>query len=138
MLDLVLSRETEKDGSCMFDAIHDQIQHIPELKNYAHSHWELRWKLVSEGYDKFLVTGKLLLGQGTAEDWKRKMSNPTEYGDEVVLNLACNLLSVTIIIIPAFKESGHNSGLGITFIKALNKPKHPPIFLFYYPENISD
>ena len=88
-----------------------------------------------EGYDKFLVTGKLLLWQGTAEDWKRKMSNPTEYGDEVVLNLACNLLSVTIIIIPAFKESGHNSGLGITFIKALNKPQHPPIFLFYYPDS---
>ena len=27
-LDLVLSGETEKDGSCMFDAIYDQIQHI--------------------------------------------------------------------------------------------------------------
>ena len=56
-LDLVLSGETEKEGSCMFDAILDQIQYIPELKYFAHSHWELRWKIVSEGYDKFLMTG---------------------------------------------------------------------------------
>ena len=48
---------------------------------------ELRRKIVSEGYDKFLLTRNFQLRFGTAEEWKRKIYNPSEYGDEVVLNL---------------------------------------------------
>ena len=50
---------TPGDGSCMFHAILDQIQSIPELQDYASSHFELRWKIVSDGYKMFLETDKL-------------------------------------------------------------------------------
>ena len=51
--------ETPADGSCMFHSLYDQIQLNPDLADYAESQWELRWKLVSEGYEKFLITDKL-------------------------------------------------------------------------------
>ena len=78
--------ETPADGSCMFWALLDQIQSNPVLKNYAESHWELRWKVVSEGYETFLKTGVLSWPDdpmtGSLKEWKTKMLNPTEYGDE--------------------------------------------------------
>ena len=49
---------TPPDGSCMFHALFDQIQGQPSLKDYADSHHELRFKLVCEGYSKFLETEK--------------------------------------------------------------------------------
>ena len=81
------------------------------------------------------MTRNFQLRFGTAEEWKRKIYNPSEYGDEVVLNLASNLLSLNIIIVPAFKESGVYTGLGITLIKPLDTPKHPPVILFYYSDS---
>ena len=78
--------ETPADGSCMFSALLDQIQSNPVLKNYAESHWELRWKVVSEGYETFLKTGVLSWPDdpltGSMKEWRTKMLNPTEYGDE--------------------------------------------------------
>ena len=50
---------TPGDGSCMFHAILDQILNIPSLQDYASSHFELRWKIVSDGYKSFLETDKL-------------------------------------------------------------------------------
>ena len=50
---------TPGDGRCMFHAILDQIQSILELQDYASSHFELRWKIVSDGYKMFLETDKL-------------------------------------------------------------------------------
>ena len=32
---------------------------IPELQDYASSHFELRWKIVSDGYTMFLESDKL-------------------------------------------------------------------------------
>ena len=43
----------------MFHALLDQIQSIPDLEDYASSHNELRWKIVSDGYKLFLETEKL-------------------------------------------------------------------------------
>ena len=57
----VLDKETPGDGSCMFHALLDQIQSHPSLPPYADSHWELRYKIVSEGYDLFIAT--YLLGR---------------------------------------------------------------------------
>ena len=75
----------------MFSALLDQIQSNPVLQNYAESHWELRWKVVSEGYETLLKTGVLSWPDdpmtGSMKDWRSKMLIPTEYGDEVVLNL---------------------------------------------------
>ena len=42
----------------MFHALFDQIQGQPSLKDYADSHHELQFKLVCEGYSKFLETEK--------------------------------------------------------------------------------
>ena len=69
----------------MFSALLDQIQSNPVLQNYAESHWELRWKVVSEGYETLLKTGVL--------SWPDDpmTGTPTEYGDEVVLNLVANI-----------------------------------------------
>ena len=100
------------DGSCMFHAILDQIQNNPSLSSYAESHWELCWKIVSEGYDKFLKTDLLCWPDdplvGSKKEWRKKMLDPNEWGDEVVLNIASNLLEVDIKIIPAFQESSCN------------------------------
>ena len=47
------------EGSCLFHSLLDQIQSIPELQDYASSHFELHWKIVSDGYKLFLETDKL-------------------------------------------------------------------------------
>ena len=59
--------------------------------------------------------------------------DPNEWRDEVVLNIASNLLEVDIKIIPAFKESSCNEGF--TIIKPLNNAKHDPLFLFSFSES---
>ena len=68
------------------------------------------------------------------------MSSPDEFGqyewgDDVVLQLATNVLSVDVAIIPAFKESAGHRDLGITIIRSIEKPKHEPLYLFYYSES---
>ena len=37
--------------------------------------------------------------------WKKRMSGSGEWGDEVCLNLACNVLGVNIVIAVAFQDS---------------------------------
>ena len=139
-LDFILSPsqpETPADGSCLFHSILDQIKFNPELRNEAFSHLEIRWKIVNYGYDVFLKTKKLpWTDVGTPEEWKRRMSNPSEWCDGVALQLASNVFSVDIVIIFAFQESAEaiDKNLGITIIKCLEKPKHQPIFLFLFPD----
>ena len=62
--------------------IKDQIQSIPELQDYASSHFELRWKIVSDGYKMFLETDKLSWPndpiQSPAFDLTDEISNMTE------------------------------------------------------------
>ena len=124
----------------MFHAILDQIQSIPELQDYASSHFELRWKIVSDGYKMFLETDKLSWpdeGEDicTKKEWKTYMLNPTTWGDEVVLSLASNLLELDINIIPAFRESGLDPVSGVTTIKPLVCAKHQAIHLFQFSES---
>ena len=45
------------------------------------------------------------------------MLNPNEWGDEIVLQLASNLLEVEFEIIPAFKESATDPGADLTVIR---------------------
>ena len=128
---------TPRDGSCMFHAILDQILNIPSLQDYASSHFELRWKIVSDGYKSFLETDKLEWPNdpmcGSKRKWKTEMLDPTTWGDEVVLSLASNLLEVDIIIIPAFRESGDQVS-GVTTVKPLIHAKHQSIHLFHFSE----
>ena len=63
---------TPADGS--ISALLDQIQSNPVLKSYAESHWELRWKVVSEVYETFLKTGVLSWPDdpmtGSMKEWR--------------------------------------------------------------------
>ena len=63
------------------------------------------------------------------------MIGKNEWGDEVALHLACNVLQVDIVIIPAFRESAVNQGLGLTVITALDKPARDPLYLFAFSES---
>ena len=133
----VSDTETPADESCMFHALLDQIQSNSFLPPYAESHWELRYKIVCEGYEKFI--DKLSWPEdpdlGSKREWKCKMLNPSVWGDEVVLHLASNLLQVDIHIIPAFSESSCNNG--VTIIKPLQPPtsQKQPIYLFFFSDS---
>ena len=119
----------------MFHAILDQIKSIPELQDYASSHFELRWKIVSDGYKMFLETDKLSWPDdpscGSKKEWKTEMLDPKTWGDEVVLALTSNLLELDIKIIPAFRESGLESVSGVTTIKPLVRAKHQHLFHYF-------
>ena len=54
---------------------------------------------------------------GSKEEWRVKMLNPNEWGDQIVLHLASNLLELEIQIIPAFRESASDPGTGLTIIE---------------------
>ena len=108
-----------------------------DLANYASSHWELRWKIVSEGYEKYIKTNLLEWPEcGSKEDWRVKMLNPNEWGDEIVLQLASNLLEVEFEIIPAFKESATDPGAGLTVIRPhITTARHGKVYLFLFSES---
>ena len=136
----VSKKITPGDGSCMFHALLDQIQSIPDLEDYASSHYELRWKIVSDGYKLFLETEKLSWPDGgpdwgSKKNWKNRMLDPHEWGDEIVLSLASNLLELDIVIIPAFRESSCDQVSGVTTIKPLISAKHQPIHLFCFSDS---
>merc|ERR1712218_307961 len=124
--------ETPGDGSCMFHALLDQIDSHPSLPPYAENHWELRYKIVCEGFEKFI--DKLewpndpKVGSRTA--WKGKMMNPSTWGDEVVLQLTSNLLEVDINIMTAFND--------VTIIKPIDvtsSSQKQPIYLYLFSES---
>ena len=90
------------------------------------------------GYDNFLKTKKLgWTHEETPEDWRKMMSSPDEFGqyewgDDEVLQLATNVLSVDVVIIPAFKESAGHRACWFTFNPVLSsiapalRPLAPP------------
>ena len=119
----VLDKETPGDGSCMFHALPDQIQSHPSLPPYADSHWELRYKIVSEGFDLFIATNiPPWQNEISMKEWRLKMLNPKEWGDETVLVLASELLQVDIQIIPAFGEN--------VIIKSSSESSNKQLYLF--------
>ena len=101
----------------------------PSLPPYAENHWELRSKIVCEGYDKFI--DKLEWPNdpkvGSKIAWKGKMMNPNTWGDEVVLQLASNLIEVENYVITAFN--------GVTFIKSIVVSPKQPIYLLLLSKN---
>ena len=131
--------DTSKDGNCMMSSILDQLRFDPHQKSFAKSPQQLRMKILSYGYDLFLRTGKLVWSfdpdLGSPEEWQERMSQDGEWGDEVFIHLAANVLSLDIIVIPAFRESSIQQGLGITVIKCFEKPHHKPVFLFCFSES---
>ena len=97
---------------------------------------QLRCKIVNYGYDLFLKTGKMVWTHPeTPEVWRKKMSRPYEWGDDVALQLASNVLGVDVVLIPAFKESAYHRDVGITIIRSIEKNKREPLYLFYYSES---
>ena len=105
--------------------------------NQSQSAQELRWKIVNYGYDFFLKTKKLtwVNTTETPEDWRKKMSDPNEWGDDVALQLASNVLRVDIVLITAFHESAVHKDLGLTIINSQEKSNPEPLYLFYYSES---
>ena len=101
---------------------------FPSLPPYADSHFELRYKIVCEGYDLFMATNKPSWHtEISIMEWRMKMLNPKEWGDETVLVLASELLHVDIQIIPAFGE--------VTIIKSSSESSQKQLFsLFYFSE----
>ena len=101
---------------------------FPSLPPYADSHFELRYKIVCEGYDLFMATNKPSWHtEISIMEWRIKMLNPKEWGDETVLVLASELLHVDIQIIPAFGE--------VTIIKSSSESSQKQLFsLFYFSE----
>ena len=122
-MDFQLSEnETPKDGSCLFHGLLDQLKSNTELQDEASSAQELRWKIVNYGYDFFLKTKKLtwVNTTETPEDWRKKMSDPNEWGDDVAL--ASNSR--------AFEKSTVHKDLGLTINKSLEKSNPEPLYLF--------
>ena len=61
------------------------------------------------------------------KEWRLKMLNPKEWGDETVLVLASELLQVDIQIIPAFGE--------VVIIKSSSESSNKqPLYLFHFSE----
>lgn len=64
------------------------------------------------------------------------MFNPNEWGDEIVLQLASNLLEVEFEIIPAFKESATDPGADLTVIRPhITTASHGNVYLFLFSES---
>ena len=124
--------ETPGDGSCMFHALLDQIDSHPSLPPYAENHWELRYKIVCEGFEKFIDRLEWPNDPkvGSQIALKRKVMNPSTWGDEVVLQLTSNLLEVDINIITAFND--------VTIIKPIDvtsSSQKQPIYLYLFSES---
>ena len=89
---------------------------------------ELQYKIVYEGYELFIATNKPSWHtEISMNEWRMKMLNPKEWGDETFLVLASELLHVNIQIIPAFSE--------VTILKSSSESsnKHP-LWLFHFSE----
>ena len=124
--------ETPGDGSCMFHALLDQIDSHPSLPPYAENHWELRYKIVCEGFEKFIDRLEWPNDPkvGSQIAWKRKMMNPSTWGDEVVLQLTSNLLEVDINIITAFNDATIIKPIDVT-----SSSQKQPIYLYLFSES---
>ena len=87
----------------------------------------------------FIVTERLAWQYdpeiGTLEEWVEKMKAEGEFGDEIFLQLAANILNRDIIIIPVFRDEAHIQALGFTVIKSATSNNHEPLFLLSYTES---
>ena len=57
------------------------------------------------------------------------------FGDEIFLQLTCNVLNRDIVIIPAFKDQAHIAALGFTIRKSSTPNNKEPLFLFAFSES---
>ena len=64
----------------------------------------------------------------TPQQWKQKMSRVGEWGDDVALNLACNVLGVTIVLVIAFEESP-------VIFRSLEHSNAEPLYLYYFSDS---
>ena len=75
----------------------------------------------------FIVDIKVPLIKNPMKEWRLKMLNPKEWGGEIVLVLASELLHVNSQIIPAFGE------VAILKSSSESSNKHP-LWLFHFSE----
>ena len=86
----------------------------------------MSYKIACEGYDLFKATNKPPWHTETSMiEWRMKMLNPKEWGDETAVVLASELLHVDIQIIPAFGE--------VAILKSSSESSNrQPLSLFHF------
>ena len=137
-------KSTPRDGNCLPESLFDQAQYVPELAGVVVDAYELRVQVVLSlensvkqgllewpGGDETLDVENEI---GTQRQWKQKMLLPGAWGDAVFLRLASLYLETDIILIPAFRESGENTTLGYTVIRAEKRTSSEPLYLFYFSD----
>ena len=125
--------QTPADGNCMMWALFDQLKYTSNLKTFASDQEDFRRKIVTIGFDLFIDTERLEWQYdpeiGLPEEWKSTMLENGNFGDEIFLQLTCNVLNRDIVIIPAFKDQAHVSALGFTITKSSTPNNKEPLFL---------
>ena len=71
--------------------------------------------------------------KNSIENWKKNMYKPTEYADEIFIQLFSELVRRKIVLIPVHKNVGHNSTGRIEVIPN-SKSAGEPMFFLYYTE----
>ena len=131
--------QTPADGNCMMWALFEQLKYSSNLKTFASDQEDFRRKIVTIGFDLFIATERLEWQYdpeiGLPEEWKSSMLENGNFGDEIFLQLTCNVLNRDIVIIPAFKDQAHVSALGFTIKKSSTPNNKEPLFLFAFTES---
>ena len=131
--------QTPADGNCMMWALFDQLKYTSNLKTFASDQEDFRRKIVTIGFDLFIATERLEWQYdpeiGLPEEWKSTMLENGNFGDEIFLQLTCNVLNRDIVIIPAFKDQAHVSALGFTITKSSTPNNKEPLFFFAFTES---
>ena len=120
----------------MMWALFDQLQYSSHLKTFAKDQADLRQNI---SFDLFISTERLEWQydpeNGLPEEWKANMLEDSCFGDEIFLQLACNVLNRDIVIIPVFKDQAHIAALGFTIKKSSTPNNREPLFLFVFSES---
>jgi hypothetical protein len=125
--------DTLRDGNCMMHAILDQLLYQDDLKKFAKDHKEFRAKIISM-LDFFVNYAPNRMEWPFAcmstEDWATRMSQDTEWGDDVFLSLASHVLNRRIIILSLDRPT--STDLRRIVIGPDTARDLPPLYLLYF------
>ena len=82
--------------------------------------------------DFLFITGTGDVGEGTPEEWSKRMSKNGEWCDQVFFRLAVECINRRIILHSVIKED--MTGLNIILPKAELDPELPTIHMLYFNE----